>query len=182
MPRRLLIPLVAALTFLLADVRTTDAWVILSVLPKGEVPEQQFPESITGPLKKVLPMRGDAVDGFPHYSCTLYYRGTHENVQELLNDLGKVNNVAMSVRFDRTGKVGKLESRKAFPLTRPLTYLYQVFLTRNDRIDLGFEQTKAQINITVTVYAAGGIDPDKLKLPKHFNKLNVITTSGPNVL
>jgi hypothetical protein len=164
MVQRLLISTLAVLACWNADPRPAHAWVILRVLPKGEIPAQ-CPQSIARILKQVPPIRGEAIDGFPSYQCSLYYRGTQENVQDLLDGLSQAQEISLSVQIDRSGNVGKLASRKAFPLSRPLSYLYRVNFQRQDTIDLGFEQTKPRISISVTVFSAGGIDPDQLKLP-----------------
>ncbi len=176
--RRLLIPTLAVLAFWNADLRPANAWVILRVIPKGETPPQ-CPQSIATILKKVPPIRGEAIDGFPSYQCTLYYRGTHDNVQELLDRLGQVAGIRLLVSIDRSGKVGKLESRKSFPLKRPLTYLYRVNFQRQDTIDLGFEQTKPRLSLSVTIFSAGGIDPDQLKLPAVANEVKIFTGKTP---
>ncbi len=163
---RALAILIVAIHLLLLPARPASAWVMMGVLPKGEVPEQYCSKNLTAVVKKVRPIRGETIDGFSHYSCTLYYRGTHDDVQDLIDGLAKVKNVKLIINFDRTGKVGKLVSREVYPMKRPLHYLYRVSLSWHQLVDLGTITPSPQpLSIGVVVYSAGGTDVDRLEIP-----------------
>ncbi len=166
MIRMLTISTLATVALWIADARPAKAWVMMGVLPKGEVPEQHCSKSLSAALKKVPPVRGETIDGFSHFSCTLYYRGTQENVQALLDGLGQIKDIPLRINVDRSGKVGKLESREIFPMERPIAYLYRVSISWQQLVDQGTVTPSPQpTSVNLTVYSGGGIEPEKLEIP-----------------
>lgn len=165
-----------AITVLLSllAARPVQAWVILGVLGKGEIPEHRCSKELAAALKKVPPIRGETIDGLGHYTCRLFYRGAQSNLQELLDSLGQLDDVILHVRIDRSSKVGILESRKAFPVERRMPYVYGVAVSWHDRLERPGERGASSMFINVNVFAAAGIDPDKLLIPekaRHPNQL-----------
>ena len=170
---RLLTFSLLAFTVLNADSRPAAAWVMMSVLPKGEVP-RNCSQPLAQALTKVRPIRAESIDGFGHYSCTLYYRGTHNNVQDLLDALGEMDKHSVVIRIDDSGKPGKLTSRKAFPLPRPMFFSYQVSISWNQLVDAGtLTPSPYPQSIILTIYSGGGIKPDELRFPDNATQADV---------
>ena len=165
------------------------AWVIIRILPKGHVPKHRFTEPLVNVMSEVPPVYGDVIDGFSHYTCRLYYRGTQDDVQNMLDRLGKIDDITLVVNIDRTGQVGIIPAGKQTALQRPLPYLYQVSLYQNDKLDQqpawNFDDNGKLLpaskptTVTLTVHSAGGLKPNRLQIPKPEPGVNQTEASLP---
>ncbi|MGB7346630.1 MAG: hypothetical protein WBD20_20580 [Pirellulaceae bacterium] len=138
------------------------AWVILSTIGKGEVSSM-----VSGDTREILlkvpPLGGREVHGNWH-SCTLYYRGTQESLQELIDDLHAVPANDLTVTIDRSGKPGREEANLANKLHRSIVYQFSVHVAQ-------LPSAPRKLRISVHVHACGGIVADKICIPDAANKV-----------
>ena len=80
--------------------------------------------------------------------------------------MGKIKDINLRINIDRTGKVGKLNSREIFPMERPMAYLYCVSLSWQQLVEFGTVTPSPQPkSANLTIFSGGGIDPNQLKIP-----------------
>ena len=153
-----------------------DALVTFQVLPKGTVrAESQWPKELAPLLTKVRPIRGELTEAFSFfdglYDLTLYYRGVHQDIQELLDGLAKLEHVTVVARINESGEVGKITSRRMFKVDKPIPYLYRVHVHRSGLMKkLETVEFRKRMMISVEIFSGGDIDPKRLKIPEAINQ------------
>ena len=156
---RLMCALVVVACFTVADARRSSAWVMFEPVRKGEVPWMVANKELRAALLKVRPLGGYAVSGSRN-NCTLYYRGTEQSLQTLLDTLEQIENLSISCTIAKADGVGRVESSKFMPLPQK-TLVYQFSVSISSMLgQRGVETAR------IVIHKSAGIDPEKLRLPE----------------
>ena len=161
-----------AFVFSMATTQSCSAIVWFTAVKRGEVPYFVRHEGLRKVLLAVPPIGGTSVEGSWN-NCTLYFRGTQKNLEELLDKLHRLQEIQYHVAIDPSGSAGRVESKKTRPLPRTLIYQYSIAVSGQPYSDaLGNKH-----HVSVMIHKSGGIDPEKLRLPKG---AKLLTLSKPD--
>lgn len=148
--------------FFSLDIQPSSAMVMFIPVKKGEVPTMIRTAELRTALSTVPPMGGTSTVGSWNH-CTLYYRGTQQSLQQLLDSVDQIPSIRLNVVIDQSGKIGRVESTKFAPLIRTLVYQFSVSVSGHAFGGAGNQKGET---VSITIHKAGGIDPSKLRLPK----------------
>ena len=162
MSRRFLVGVLFCL-ILLAFSQQSQALVMLRRLNPGDIPGI-CPKSIRPVLKSVKMIEGREIDGFGWTQVTMYCRGTHDELQALLDGLGQSEEIHVVLTIDRSGKPGMIKPTKAFPGSTTRWYLYEIHMSKEHRFANQFEGIPKTV-VRIQIFSSGGIRPDQLIQP-----------------
>lgn len=157
--KRVLCLTLMACTFLVANIQPCHAIVWFSSVARGEVPSMVQTPALRKILATVPPLGGTATEGSWN-NCTLYYRGTEDDLQKILDRLSNLKKIQLVVLIDKTGKAGRVEPEKYRPLPRTLVYQFSISFGQT------FASNGQGESVSVVVHKSAGIDPANLKISK----------------
>lgn len=169
--KKFLLVMLASCTFVTVDAQRLLAWVMFEPVQKGQVPWMVRDQALRAALLEVPPLGGTSTVGSWN-NCTLYYRGTEESLQRLLDKLQRMPNVQTRVSIDQTGKLGRAQSTKFRPLPAPLIYQFSVAVSGHPMPNQGSE------HVSIVIHKSSQIDPAKLRLPKPKTQIIQLTPSA----
>ena len=157
-----------AFVFSMATTQSCSAIVWFTAVKRGEIPGFVRHEGLRKVLLAVPPIGGTSVEGSWN-NCTLYFRGTQKNLEELLDKLHGLQEIYCHAVIDPSGNAGRVESKENRPLPGTLIYQYSITVSGEPYSDAFGNKH----HVSVVIHKSGGIDPAKLRLPKDTKSLTL---------
>ena len=155
-------PLVAFLLVCLVDAKQSNALVMIRDLKPGEVPNF-VPKDVLPAIQKAKSIGGIEHDGFGWTTATIYCRGTHQEIQNLLDELSQSKSIELTVTLNRSGNAGILRPRKGAANQRIRWYVYRISIGKQNVFQNAKAAKNQPIQVNVTVRSVGGVRPDDLR-------------------